>query len=622
MVAIFPTAEATPLRPSALFTTGELVAVVDDSPDNVLLLSHYLSREGFDVVQAGDASEFRELLSTSNIALVLLDIDLPDKNGDEILRDIVPLFPDLGIIMVTSTVDIEVALACLRLGADDYLTKPISAKEFNHAVITTLQKRRLVMDSRAHQEKLHISNSRLRFLQRLNLKMNSAYLNTLELKNVLKTVLVGITADDGLKFNRAILALFDDKHQILRGELAIVASAHEKAPSGSSVQGRQKHADHLLKNISSDHVSVSDQLNRAIKELCVSVEDHHHILIKAIARKKPILIQHGFAKACRVPEDLLKLLGESIFVAIPLYSPSQDFGVIIVDNYLSREPINHSDIHDLEIFASQASLIIEHSHLYKEMAEQITRLEQLTSELENNRQLLIDAEKQSTIGRMSSQLLHSIRNPLTSIGATSRLLAKKAQDPHSKKFLQIIVEETSKIEKTLDDLFSYVVDTRVTIQPCSIYALIREMVMVFSAGMREKSIHCRLSLAGADPLLPLDENKIRQLFLQLIRNSIEAMPDGGTLTISAQKTEQLLSITIMDTGHGIPVENLHHLTDPFFSTKTRGNGMGLALVKQIVSAHRGSFSIANNPEGGVLATLKLPLSVTQQRDSRPGEGQQ
>lgn len=614
MVEILSTQNSAAVNPSDLLTPGEVVAVVDDSPEIVLILSHYLNAQGLDVVHAGNSTELQDILNQHQVALVLLDLSLPDKNGDEILREVVPAHPNLGIIMVTGTTDIEVALGCLRLGADDYLTKPVAVKEFNFTVINTLKKRRLAINSRVYQRELQITNTRMRFLHQLNLKMNTAYLNTFELESVLQAILVGITADDGLRFNRAFLALYDNDQIALEGRIAIGPSSLESAGEiWHSLKEQGLRLDNILQNISENKIPLDKDVNQTIKELRISADDEDHVLIQAIRRKKPIFVQDAKAADCRDPNDLVERLQESSFVVVPLYSPSQPFGVIIVDNFITKESISYTDIQDLEIFASQASLAIEHSHLYEEMAEKIEALEIASAELERNRDLLIEAERESTIGKMSSQLLHTIRNPLTSIGGTSRLLTRKAKDPYFVNFLKIITEETTKIERTLDDLFTYVVDTKIITQSHYIYPLIRKIVMVFYTAMKEQGVEYKLLLDNSGPQLQIDENKIRQLFLHLLRNSIEAMPEGGTLEISGQIKESCIEITITDSGYGIPPENLHHVTDPFFSTKTKGKGMGLAIVDQIIKAHRGGFFIANNPSGGTIATVQLPLSVPSSR---------
>lgn len=608
MVEILSRQNSASVNPCDFLTTGEVVAVVDDSPEILLILTHYLNALGLDVIQAANWAELQELFKKNKIALLLLDLGLPDKHGEVILQELVPAHPNLGIIVVTGTTDVEIALNCLRHGADDYLTKPVSVKLFNHSVINTLKKRRLAINSRVYQRELQLTNTRMRFLHHLNLKMNTAYLNTFELERVLQAVLVGITAEDGLRFNRAFLALYDESQEHLEGRMAIGPSSHENAGEiWHSLKEQDLRLDKILETLAQNELPLDKDVNETIKQLRVSSQDSEHVLLQAIFNKRPIFVQNGHAQGCKVPGELIEQLQEPTFVVVPLYSPSQPFGVIIVDNFITKDPINYTDIRDLEIFASQASIAIEHSHLYEAMAEKIEALEFATKELERNRDLLVESERIATIGKMSSQLLHTIRNPITSIGGTSRLLTRKTKDPYLTTFLRIITDETNKIERTLEDLFTFVVDTAVTPQAHPLYSLLRKIIMVFYTTMKDQSIEYTLALESPEPELPIDENKVRQLFLHLLRNAIEAMPDGGDLHIEAEEQEEFVLIRITDTGYGIPEEDLHHVTDPFFSTKTKGKGMGLAIVDQIAKAHGGEFSIINNHQSkGTTATVRFP----------------
>jgi signal transduction histidine kinase/DNA-binding response OmpR family regulator len=603
---LFPKYSISSLPASELLAPGEVIAVVDDSSEIVLLLSHYLSNQGYEVVSAGSCSEFYQLLATEQIALVLLDIGLPDQDGNEILKDIVQPHPDLGIIIVTGRTDIQIALECLRLGADDYLTKPVNIKLFNHTVENTLKKRRLAINNRIYQQQLQKANSRMLFLHHLNLKMNTAYLNTLELQGILQAILVGITSDDGLRFHRAFLALYNEETGILEGRLAIGPSSREEAGQlWDSIKEKGLQLDDILETIQEKNITSDVEVNLIIQTLQVSAAEQDHVLMYASQINEPIQVLHGKAKGCRVPQSLIEILGESSFVVVPLYSPGRSLGVMIVDNFVTGAPISLQDIKSLEIFASQASLAIEHSHLYAAMAEKISALETVTQELEKSKDLLIEAERASAIGHMSAQLLHAIRNPLTSIGGTSRLLVKKTKDPYLSNFLNIITKESSKIETILEDLLCFVEDDTLRLDLHPIFPIIRRTVMIFYTKMKKSGIDYKLSLEESGPTLLIDDDKIRQVFIHLVRNSLEAMASGGVFRISAEEDEDSVTIFLSDSGPGIPPKDLAHVKDPFFTTKTYGIGMGLALVEKIVREHGGEFTIQNGPTGGTVAAVTL-----------------
>lgn len=586
---------------------GESIVIVDDSDEIIIIFESLLSSEGFTVFTASSAAELYPILQRESVALVLLDIGLPDRDGTEVLKDISPLYPDLSIIMLTGTTNLEVALSCLRHGADDYLAKPVTLDEFSLAVRRTLQKRRLTIENRRYQKQLELTNFRTHFLHQLNLKMNNAYLNSIELDTVLQSILVGITAEEGLKFNRALLLLFNNDNTELQGKMAIGPPC--RADAGrvwDGIKENDLHLTDILNKIQTSCMENDTELNTIVQSLKIQAHDLNHVLIQACTSRLSIHVQNGLNGTEPVSHDLLNSLQEDTFIITPLFSPNKSHGVIIADNFVTAHPISADDIKSLEIFANQASLAIEHSHLYKDMQNKITELEDVTQELEKNKDLLIDAERYSALGHMSAQLVHAIRNPITSIGGIARLLAKKSQDKKTRKFLDMMIMESSRIESTLDDLFNFVGEEEPEKCTQPLYPLIRKSIMLFYGAMKKQSILYQLNLPSPDPELFIDSKLIRQMLLHLIRNGIEAMTSGGILTVSCKEEESNITITIEDSGGGIGTANLDRVADPFFTTKTYGTGMGLTLVEKIVAEHQGKFSLEHGKTGGMVARIILP----------------
>ncbi|MEK6201478.1 MAG: response regulator [Desulfobulbaceae bacterium] len=600
------------MQPTQLIASDEVIVVVDDSQDIFFLFQDVLSRQGFTVLHAASAADFFHLLHTRKVAIALLDIGLPDRNGTDILEELVVTYPDMAIIMITGSNDLQTALFCLRLGADDYLTKPMQLTDLNRSVHSTLEKRRLTLDNRLYQQKLEATTFRTQFLHQLNLKMNSAYLNSVELEDVLQAILVGITAGEGLRFNRAFLALFDKDQHLLQGRLAIGPSSREEAGRvWEGIKTKGLHLNDIIDNFKNSPADDNREVNQIIRRLSIPATEQDHTLIRACIDRTSILVKNGQAKDYPVSPQLLELLQTDSFVVVPLFSPSQSLGVLIADNFITRRPISEEDISDLEIFTSQASLAIEHSYLYSKMLFKMHELEAVTQELEKNKDLLVDAERYATIGHMSAQLVHAIRNPITSIGGTARLLARKISDPDILRFLNMMAQDASKIESTLEDLFNFVTESEAqkTLQP--LYPLIRKSVMLLYGSMKKQGIDYQLNLSEPGPSLCIDPQKIRQMILHLLRNSIEAMPDGGLLQVDIKQEAGMISLLITDSGIGILNGTLARATDPFFTTKIYGTGMGLTLVKKIVAEHQGTFSLQPGVNGGTVATVTLPMDTEE-----------
>jgi len=586
---------------------GESIVIVDDSMEIILIFENLLKEEGFTVFTATSSAEFYRILEQENISLVLLDIGLPDKDGTEILADLIQNHPDLSVIMLTGTTDLKVAMACLRDGADDYLAKPVSLEEFSLAVHKALQKRRLIIDNRNYQKQLERTNYRTNFLHQLNLKMNNAYLNSIELESVLRSILTGITAEDGLGFNRAFLLLYTPDGTELQGKIGI--GPPSKADAGKvwdEIKEKGLHLTDILRNVKTSSVDDDSELTRIVKGINIASKDTSHILIQACDERRSILVKDGSAEEQDVSRDFLSCLQEEDFIITPLFSPNKSLGVIIADNCITRRTITKDDINYLEIFASQASLAIEHSHLYQDMLDKIIDLEDVTAELDKNRNLLVDAERYSALGHMSAQLAHSIRNPITSIGGIARLLAKRTENDKTSKFLDMMILESGRIETILDDLFNFVEDEEPEKETQALYPLIRKSIMLFYGDMKKRSILYRLDLPSPDPLISIDAKRIQQMLLHLIRNGLEAMDSGGLLTVTCEKPNNTIKICIEDSGREISGSDMKRVTDPFYTTKTYGTGMGLTLVEKIVAEHDGSFSLLRGKDGGMVACITLP----------------
>jgi signal transduction histidine kinase len=240
------------------------------------------------------------------------------------------------------------------------------------------------------------------------------------------------------------------------------------------------------------------------------------------------------------------------------------------------------------------------------MERKIEELETVTHELEKNKDLLVEAERYSAVGHMAAQLAHNIRNPITSIGGTARLLARKTDDPERLKFLNMMTREAAKIENALEDLFSFVEQGVPEKESVHLYPLITKSLMLYYATMQKQSIDYRLLLPNQEPVVDVDPRLMRQVFVHLIRNAVEAMQGGGILTIEVMSAVERIKIAVRDTGKGIDDADLVRAADPFYTTKTFGMGIGLALVGRILQDHDGRLDIRRMKSGGTEALVELP----------------
>lgn len=614
MLVTDPTTTSLPPLPEELLEDGEKLLLVDDYPDIVLLLQEFLQDQGLETITAASVSEMHEALQDNSVALTILDIGLPDGSGIDILPVLKSTYPDMAVIMLTAVTDLHTALECMRQGADDFLTKPVQFTEFYATVRKVLEKRRLAINNRRYQRQIEQANFRINLLHELTLKMNSAYLSMVELDEILQAILVGITAEEGLQFNRAFLALFDEEKKYLEGRLAIGPGCRDDAGRiWGEIQEKDLRISEIIDNIKGNGFARDTEVNQIVQSLKVNAQETEHLLIRAAMEKKSILVRDGQCEH-QVPAALLDLLQEDTFVVVPLFSPGKSLGVIIADHFVTNQPITPELISALESFASQASLAIEHCNLYMDMEKKIEELEIMTHELEHNKDLLVEAERYAALGHMAAQLVHNIRNPVTSIGGTARLLARKTDDPEWLKFLNMMTSEAEKIEEILQDLFTFVDKDIHTRQQIPLYPLLSNSLILFNSIMEKQKIEHRLTMPENDPTIKADQRQFQQMIVHLVRNAVEAMPEGGILDIEVSYDDKQITIAIRDTGPGLSDLVLNKATEPFFTTKTFGTGMGLTLVRRIASDHNGSLKLTNRPKGGTEAILEFPRHEENKQD--------
>ncbi len=602
-----PAQPSVSLSENTLLEDDEVILIVDDYQVIVALLQDFLHHQGLATRSADSAQKFRKILKTLPIALVLLDINLPDGDGTDLISEVKKASPSTAIIMLSAATDLHTALQCLRHGADDYLTKPVRLTTFWETVRKVLEKRRLQINNRRYQQQLEQAHFRIQLLHELTMKMNTAYLSMTALEEILQAILVGITAEEGLKFNRAFLALFDASGKTLEGRLAVGPGCREDAVRiWQEINSRALKFRDIIDSIKEHDFQEDSEVNKIVRALRITSDNKEHLLIRAAMERKTINVFQGQCEF-PVPVDLMGLLQEDSFVVVPLYSSSRSLGVIIADHFVTGKEIDFPLIHALESFASQASLAIEHCRLYTDMEKKIKQFELMTHELEENKDLLVESERYSTLGQVAAQLAHNIRNPITSIGGTARLLSRKTTNPQQLKFLDMMAKEVTRIEQTLEDLFNFVDTSPVQKEHTLLYPLLIKTLILFYPAMEKQSIKHQTTIPE-QLVCELDPRQLRKILVHLIRNAVEAMENGGELEIEVTSDKEYIRIAVRDSGMGIAAADLQKVSDPFYTTKVAGTGIGLALVERIVNDHQGTLHIRCRNRGGTEVIVALPLS--------------
>lgn len=229
---------------------------------------------------------------------------------------------------------------------------------------------------------------------------------------------------------------------------------------------------------------------------------------------------------------------------------------------------------------------------------------------------LLRSEKLAAIGQLASAVGHEIRNPLGVIKNSSYFLSMKLRDIADEKVmkhLKILQREVDSANLIVSDLLDFARKKPPTLKQTSLNDVVADALSHVSIP---ENIKATTKLVEIPPML-LDREQIRRVFQNLILNAVQAMPEGGKLTIKTVKHEDSVKITLKDTGVGITEENLPKLFTPLFSTKARGIGLGLTICKQIVEDHGGNITVESKASKGSTFTIGLPIRVEEEVDERP-----
>lgn len=225
---------------------------------------------------------------------------------------------------------------------------------------------------------------------------------------------------------------------------------------------------------------------------------------------------------------------------------------------------------------------------------------------------LIQAEKLSALGRLTANVAHEIRNPLTSIGGFARRLEKKfTAGTSGRDYAEIIKSEVDNLENILRNVLSYSREAPLNLERHDIREIIEESLSLYENICKEKSIYIRKSF-GEVPRITVDKVQVTEVMNNLISNAIDSMPNGGRLTISTEKETladlPFLKVRISDTGEGIPEDKLDMIFEPFYSTKVfrHGTGLGLSICKKIMEDHGGFIRLESRAGEGSTFSLYLP----------------
>jgi len=230
------------------------------------------------------------------------------------------------------------------------------------------------------------------------------------------------------------------------------------------------------------------------------------------------------------------------------------------------------------------------------------------TERKKTEELLRRSEKLAVAGQLAAGFAHEIRNPLTTLRGFVQL--QQEQGSLQPSYLQIMVSELDRINHIVSELLIFSKPQAVRFQEAAVPDIVGDVVMLLESQAKLNNIDISVRYADALPPVRCEPNQLKQVFINLIKNAMEAMPGGGTLRVEGESLpdDRGVSIRVIDQGQGIPEEALGRLGEPFYSTKPSGNGLGLMVSQQIIATHKGYMKFMSQVGRGTVAEVTLPAS--------------
>ena len=227
------------------------------------------------------------------------------------------------------------------------------------------------------------------------------------------------------------------------------------------------------------------------------------------------------------------------------------------------------------------------------------------------------ASRLAALGQLTQRLVHEIRNPLSAMDINLQLLQERlgsrSEDPEIGRYLEIISTETRRLNEVLRNVQVFSKPESPDLETVDLHQIIDQVLFLIREEASRKKIEIAESLQAKYSMVKADPDQMKQVFLNLFKNSIEAMSEGGKFEVLSRNDGQykIIGVELVDTGSGIPMANLQHVFDPYFTTKKKGTGLGLSIVHNIIAQHGGSIDVTSWLGEGTIFSIILPLASVE-----------
>jgi signal transduction histidine kinase/FixJ family two-component response regulator len=299
-------------------------------------------------------------------------------------------------------------------------------------------------------------------------------------------------------------------------------------------------------------------------------------------------------------KSLLSDLGLGSVILAPVLRPN--LAMLFYAARPAGEPsFRDSDLEMLQILARQAVIALENARLYAEQLDYVRKVEE-------SQKALLQAEKMAAAGRLSASIAHEINNPLQAVQNCLHLASRSdLTDEKRREYFDLARAELERLMLTVRRMLDFYRPNASAFKKMELAEELQYVLALMSKQMMESGIHITVDFQGRMPPITAVASQIQQVFINLILNAADAMPEGGNLTIAARPVSGGVELSFQDSGRGIPKDKQASIFEPFFSTKDGGTGLGLTVSYNIITAHGGVLELLPERGPGACFRIFLPL---------------
>jgi signal transduction histidine kinase len=453
------------------------------------------------------------------------------------------------------------------------------------------------------EEKCRLLNYELYLLHTIS----KAIKETFSEDRILDVSLTGLTANGALGLSRASIFYYDKERSLIYGKKGIGPFDKDEA---------FKIWDDLSKN----YITLEDYLHynlanqqagqrfpEIIKEISINLNDlpAENYFRKTIEERKIFHITNVDDNILNLPEEIKRIFVPAEIIILPLFSSKNIIGIIMADNAFHYKPIDESTLILVSLISIQTGISIENASNHMMIQKQLDELKELHDTMENLQEELLKKEKLSTVGKMASYFVHEIKNPLSTIGGFAKRITESDNLDTCKRDAGIIFKEIQKMEQILNKLSGFTLLSPSKPEKINVLEVVKESLDFFELEISRKNIGVSINVPE-NIHTKVERVQILEILFNLLSNAVESM-HSGTIDISAEAEYPFVKISIKDTGKGISKEDIPRITEPFFSTKSSGFGLGLFIVKNIIENYGGKMEVYSIEKQGTTISVYLPL---------------